>query len=188
MRNPEQLRIGKKPAPGDLAYLQGFVNTADLESGRDDFASREALAGWLRHHGLLDEGTGVSEEERLRVVEFREALRSRLGANNGEPLDPDSLDKLEQVAAVVPLHLHHLDDGGVELHAAGDGVSFALGELQAVIYRAMLEGTWSRLKTCQSDSCRWAFYDASKNRSGTWCSMEVCGNRTKVRSHRQRKG
>jgi predicted RNA-binding Zn ribbon-like protein len=51
----------------------------------------------------------------------------------------------------------------------------------------MLQGIWPRLKICLSDTCQWAFYDASKNRSGNWCSMEVCGNRMKVRSHRRRK-
>ncbi len=39
---------------------------------------------------------------------------------------------------------------------------------------------------CSSDTCQWAFYDRSKNRSGRWCSMQVCGNRTKTRAYRAR--
>lgn len=186
MRNPEDLHTGSKPAPGDLAYVQGFVNTADLESKRDDFATREGLADWLERHGLLAEGTQVGEEERAAAVEFREALRDYLSVNNGHPTDSGALAKLGAVSAAVPLHLHYGADGRIELHAERTDVLSALGELQAVIYNAMLQGTWSRLKVCLSDECRWAFYDASKNRSGTWCSMDVCGNRSKVRSHRQR--
>lgn len=187
MRNPEHLSIGRKPAPGDLIYVQGFVNTTDLESGRDDFATREGLSEWLRRHGLLERDAEVSDEERRLAVEFREAVRSLLVANNGEPLDRSALTTLERISASVPLRLHYRADGGLELHAGSGRVAEALGEIQAVIYKTLLQGTWQRLKACLSDDCQWAFYDASKNRSGTWCSMEVCGNRTKVRSHRQRK-
>ncbi|HSG18327.1 MAG TPA: CGNR zinc finger domain-containing protein, partial [Anaerolineae bacterium] len=31
------------------------------------------------------------------------------------------------------------------------------------------------------------FIDTSRNRSRRWCSMESCGNRAKVRQHRERK-
>ncbi len=52
----------------------------------------------------------------------------------------------------------------------------------------MAEGNWPRLKVCREDTCAWAFYDRSKNRSGAWCSMAVCGNRTKARAYRARHG
>ena len=29
-------------------------------------------------------------------------------------------------------------------------------------------------------------YDSSRNRGGTWCQMEVCGNRIKNRHYRER--
>jgi predicted RNA-binding Zn ribbon-like protein len=48
----------------------------------------------------------------------------------------------------------------------------------------MLDGSWSRLKACRQ--CGWAFYDYSRNRSGSWCSMQLCGNRTKTRAYRRR--
>jgi predicted RNA-binding Zn ribbon-like protein len=43
------------------------------------------------------------------------------------------------------------------------------------------------MKACADDECEWAFYDSSKNRSRTWCSMEVCGNRAKTRAYRARR-
>ena len=43
-----------------------------------------------------------------------------------------------------------------------------------------------RLSACRDENCRVAFYDKSRNRSRAWCSMEVCGNREKARSFRQR--
>jgi predicted RNA-binding Zn ribbon-like protein len=50
----------------------------------------------------------------------------------------------------------------------------------------MSDGTWARVKACRAEDCRWAFYDFSRNRSGTWCDMAVCGNRAKVRAYRAR--
>jgi predicted RNA-binding Zn ribbon-like protein len=50
----------------------------------------------------------------------------------------------------------------------------------------MADGTWDRLKACAADDCHWAFYDHTRNRSGRWCSMAVCGNRAKVERFRER--
>ena len=61
----------------------------------------------------------------------------------------------------------------------------ALDEVVAVAFGAMLDGTWGRLKACRN--CHWSFYDYSPNRSATWCSMQLCGNRTKTRAYRRRK-
>jgi predicted RNA-binding Zn ribbon-like protein len=52
----------------------------------------------------------------------------------------------------------------------------------------MVDGSWSRLKACRNHGCRWAFYDYSRNRSASWCSMQLCGNRTKTRTYRRRRG
>lgn len=182
----DELALGSKPAPGELAFVQGFVNTTDLESGRDDLATPEGLAAWLVRHGLLERGEPVPEEARARAVAFREAVRALLLAHNGHPLDTEKLPALQVVAEATPLRLRWDGAGRGELEPLGGGPDAGLGHLQAVIYRAMRDGTWERLKACLSDTCGWAFYDASRNRSGTWCSMEVCGNRTKVRAHRRR--
>ena len=55
----------------------------------------------------------------------------------------------------------------------------------AIVLGAMLDGTWSRLKACRN--CCWSFYDYSPNRSATWCSMQLCGNRSKTRTYRTRR-
>src|SRR4029453_9393053 len=61
------------------------------------------------------------------------------------------------------------------------GIAHALGHVLAAVASAEQEGTWARLKACASDPCRWAFYDASKNRTSRWCSMRTCGSRAKNR-------
>ena len=56
-----------------------------------------------------------------------------------------------------------------------------------IVLQAQIDGTWDRLKICAADDCRWAFFDASKNRGGHWCTMELCGNREKNRAYRARR-
>ena len=70
---------------------------------------------------------------------------------------------------------------------AGTGVDVALARIGSIVREAMLAGTWERLKVCPADDCQWAFYDRSRNRSRTWCQMEDCGNRAKVRAFRERR-
>jgi predicted RNA-binding Zn ribbon-like protein len=66
-------------------------------------------------------------------------------------------------------------------------VEAAPARLLAVVAEAMAEGTWTRLKACREPSCRSAYYDHSRNRRRTWCSMDICGNRAKARASHHRK-
>ena len=45
----------------------------------------------------------------------------------------------------------------------------------------------NRVRLCKAEDCGRLFVDASKNRSRRWCAMSDCGNRAKVRRHRQRR-
>jgi predicted RNA-binding Zn ribbon-like protein len=42
------------------------------------------------------------------------------------------------------------------------------------------------VRECGDQTCRWLFLDTSKNQSRQWCSMQICGNRAKVRRYRTR--
>jgi predicted RNA-binding Zn ribbon-like protein len=173
-------------APQPLELVRQFVNSVDLEEGPDEFATSEKLTAWLSAHDLPTPATRLRESDRRRVVEVREALRELLLANNGEPGNTDAAEKLNAIAGDVRLVARFGRDGDVALEPAGRGIDEALGKLIAIVQRSMADGTWQRLKACRADTCQWAFYDRSKNRSGTWCSMEVCGNRQKARAYRSR--
>ncbi len=49
----------------------------------------------------------------------------------------------------------------------------------------LTEANRARLKACGSETCRWVFYDATKNASRRWCDMASCGNREKARRFRR---
>jgi len=44
-----------------------------------------------------------------------------------------------------------------------------------------------RIRQCEAPDCSWLFLDRSRNRSRQWCTMEDCGNVSKVRRFRQRR-
>jgi predicted RNA-binding Zn ribbon-like protein len=80
-----------------------------------------------------------------------------------------------------------IDFSRPQLVARAPGVDGAVGQVLAVVYAAMADGSFERLKCCRNDHCRWAFYDYSKNRSASWCSMQLCGNRRKTSAYRARR-
>jgi predicted RNA-binding Zn ribbon-like protein len=177
-----------KEPPGDLALVRAFVNTRDIDEDEDHIARPEELAGWLVEQHLLSEGATARPADVRRAVRFREALRELLLANNdGHQMPIEAGRALNEVAARARLRLRVDEAGTARLEAAGDTVDAALGRLLVIVYRAMENDTWPRLKACREDTCQWAFYDHSKNRSGHWCSMEVCGSRHKARQYRQRR-
>jgi predicted RNA-binding Zn ribbon-like protein len=178
---------GGAAAPGELELVRAFVNTLDVESGEDELSSPAALASWLAGRGLLVLGAGVRGPDLGRALAVREALRSLLAGNNGCPIDLDAAPVLEAAARAAKLELRFGSDGVAALEASVGGVSGALGRLLAVASGAMAAGTWVRLKACRAETCRWAFYDHARNQSRTWCSMAVCGNRTKARAYRARR-
>ena len=44
----------------------------------------------------------------------------------------------------------------------------------------------SLIKKCQNPACVLIFYDTTKNHGRRWCSMSLCGNRSKVAAHYRR--
>ena len=179
---------GRQPAPGRLARVQEFVNTVDIGDGVDQLADPVRLGAWLAERELLDEGERLGAADLQRAVEVREALRGLLLANAGADLDPGAVASLNRSARDARLLVRFGDDGraGLEPEPEAAGVERAVARLLAIVYTAMAEGTWARLKACRNHACEWAFYDHSKNRSGRWCTMEVCGNAMKARAYRSR--
>ena len=175
------------PAPEPLRLVQAFVNTVDLEHGREELAEPADLTVLLRRLGALDPEAPETTPADLRAaLDLREALRAILRANNGGPPAGDGVSALERAARAAHLTVRFGADGTGSLVPEAGGVDGALGRIVAVAYGSMAAGTWSRMKACRRDVCHWAFYDRSKNRSSKWCAMSVCGNRTKKARARAR--
>jgi predicted RNA-binding Zn ribbon-like protein len=171
-----------------VELVRSFVNTVAVDEGNDVLDSAEDFSAWLREGGFVDQATAAAAVSRTDLAlarDLRTVLREMLRGHHGDrsrvlPVGVDTA----RISAQVPLRLDISADPP-HLVPAGEGVRAALGEVMAAV--AGLPATeWERLKICPADDCQWAFYDTSRNRSRRWCSMEVCGNRAKVRAYRSR--
>jgi predicted RNA-binding Zn ribbon-like protein len=194
-------------APGQLARLQAFVNTLDIEQRTDELATPAALDTWLRREGL-SEGPGAGAAaaagepagpaDLALALALRETLRAVLRAHvthrsaratptaTASDRDSGPAERLAEIAAGLHARITSDADGAVRVLPAESGSRAALGRLLLIAAEAATIGTWERLKVCSADDCQWAFYDQSPTRSGCWCSMQVCGSRAKSRAYRSR--
>jgi predicted RNA-binding Zn ribbon-like protein len=176
----------RQEAPGRLELVREFVNTTDLEGGDEALASPAGLARWLQAHDLLEPDAEVGEKDLERAIAVREALRAQLKAHNGFDRDHEAVATLHEAANRAGIALSFDEAGASRLEPRTPGADGAIGRLLTIVHEAEHEGTWPRLKACPWHTCEWAFYDNTKNASGVWCTMEVCGNRAKAKAYRER--
>lgn len=165
------------PSYGELirfARQVGLVSKAEAGRLRRDAARRPEAA------------TRVLRE----ALELREALyRTFAGLVAGRPLLPSDV---AIVNARLPGALAHLqitpaDDrfvwGWAGDPQALDRLLWPLARDAAVF---LTSADLSRLRTCANPNCRWIFLDTTRNGMRRWCTMAVCGNRSKVQRYRER--
>ena len=151
-------------AERDVELVLAFLNTCDVESDTDVLESADLWREWSAARGLGDAG----DRDRAQLV--RRTVRDAVSCAPGAPPEPISLP--------VPVVLRD----GVPVLAGNDALSRVLAASVHLVHT----GHWDRIKICPAEDCLWAFYDRSRNKSRTWCSMRVCGNREKARSWRER--
>ncbi|WP_285501382.1 CGNR zinc finger domain-containing protein [Actinokineospora sp. NBRC 105648] len=143
----------------DVELVLDFLNTVDVEQHTDVLDDPVRWHAWLAERDLADDPT------RARPV--RDGLRASVGGTEAPKPPPVSVT--------------------VELGETPELVAAEVtGAVLAAATRLAVLGEWSRMKICPADDCEWAFFDRSRNRSRTWCSMRVCGNREKARAWRER--
>jgi predicted RNA-binding Zn ribbon-like protein len=166
--------------------IQAYVNTAELEDGREEFTSGNKLGEWFVARGLMEAGLRPEDPDLKHAMAVREAIRGVIGANSGSPIYPVDIATLNGAAAASRLRARFGSDGTTRLEPEAGGVEGALGTIVATVFAAMGDDDWKRLKLCDSHSCRRVFYDGSRNHSSRWCKMASCGNRQKARRFRER--
>ena len=148
--------------PDDPSLVVDFLNTLNVEEGTDVLADPVAWRRWAHARDLQADPADAARQA-------RSTLRHAVGDPGAAPAD-----------LIVPVQIE-LAPPGPRL-VAPDAVGAVLGAAA----RLAVLGDWERVKICPADDCLWAFYDRSRNRSRTWCSMRVCGNREKARGWRER--
>lgn len=152
---------GRVSTDHDVELVLDFLNTIDVEHGLDLLDDELGWRAWLSARGL-------SAGEPVRVRAVRAGLRAAIGGRDPAP-PPWGHVRVEM-------------RGGEPRLVAAE----VTGAVLAAASRLAVLGEWERVKVCPADDCQWAFFDRSRNRSRTWCSMRVCGNREKARVWRER--
>ncbi|WP_132427108.1 CGNR zinc finger domain-containing protein [Pseudonocardia endophytica] len=176
------------PADGGLALVQDLMNT--IPAGRprqpDLLSSLEQAQPWL-DAACADwaEATGrpaphVALDQ--RGLDELQALRSDL---RSVAAGPDQAGGPELRTAPIALSLGA--DGTVALAPRGQEWRTAVSWILIEVLEAQRADTWRRLKTCRNERCAVAFYDRSRNNSGAWHNVRICGNAVNLRASRARR-
>ena len=192
-------RYGLAPAPGALGLAQDLLNTAPAGHKPDllaDLASArtwvsEATAQWSAATGRPVPEVVLDAGDLHLLQTFRDDLREVIakehdGTPDTGPAAPDTRPAapvLYTAAAALQLGA----DGSVRLHPQETGPQALVMLVLAALFEDQQAGTGRRLKTCRNPRCQVAFYDRSRNASGVWHSVRVCGNAIKLRAHRERR-
>ncbi|MER6605166.1 CGNR zinc finger domain-containing protein [Streptomyces sp. NPDC000927] len=167
----------RNAAPGGLALIEALVNTLDIETGADTLDTAEGRAAF-----------GLVEAHVPDARALREALRAACLAHAGHrPAEEAEVPGLDHLLAAAPLRVT-VDAAGTAALRPVEEPAGLTARVARAIAEAAADGTWARLKVCEADDCRWAYYDRSPAGRRRWCSMSVCGARAKMRAYRARQG
>jgi predicted RNA-binding Zn ribbon-like protein len=177
----------RAPAPGSLRLVQALVNTLNAELGQDLLGTAADATRWLGAAGLLSADSPLTVAEHRGLVELREAIRQVLGTHTEGRADAEAASRLSVALGCCRLAAA-IDPAGAVALVSADHDPFArvVGSVAIAIAEAGAVGTWQRLKSCPGQLCGWAFYDRSASARSRWCSMQVCGARSKMRAYRDR--
>ncbi|MGW3607604.1 CGNR zinc finger domain-containing protein [Micromonospora sp. NPDC005161] len=167
--------------PATVRLVRDFVNTFEPQIDDEMLTSPDRLRDWFVERDLMAMDAHLGPADLNVAVTVREGLRAVLLGHAGHHADPTALDRLNQALAGVPVTLRFADDGHHLVAADSAPLNRALAGLVDAIRVCGEDGSWPRLKVCARDTCRWAYYDASRNQARRWCSMAGCGNYVKMK-------
>ncbi|MGW6423126.1 CGNR zinc finger domain-containing protein [Nocardia sp. NPDC055053] len=143
----------------------------------------EDLGHWLsvvlEIPDIAAEGHDIAAFRTLRAALSRAAF----GIAAGIPPDPTDIDTIN-VAATEPPLIPRLHPDGTRGYPAPTARA-ALSTLARDAIDLFSGPLATRIRVCASDNCGLLFVDASRPGRRRWCSMDRCGNLTKVRKYRE---
>jgi len=157
-----------------------------------EFAAQAGLISTYGRRKLLRNTTGSVAARRLKqIVEIREALyRMFLATVNGKPPNPSCLRTYNRYLRDLYVAKILLWRKSSFIRDSVDLTTTSLGPMGAILESAgalLTSPDRSHIRECGDESCRWLFLDTSKNHSRRWCSMEICGSRSKARRYYARR-
>jgi predicted RNA-binding Zn ribbon-like protein len=187
-------RYDVDPAPAGLAFVQELIDTiAVSKPGREDLLADptsarkwldSALTAWADTTGAAPLSVDLTPQDLDRLRDFRDDLRRAVApAHDGTT---GAAAPIPVTLPTVALSMHWDEAGRVHPVPRGTGWKRVASLVAVEVFKAQQDGSWSRLKTCRNPRCAVAFFDRSRNNSGVWHNVKVCGNAANLRAYRAR--
>jgi len=182
-------RIPDAGGPGSRVLADKLADYNDLvEWSRHTRSMGEADARRLLR--LADSRPREAADVLGRALLFREALhrtlRSLMLGRHPDPPDVARLNDEIATARTREVLAPSRDGLRWEWPEGGAHLDSPLWPVSRSTAALLTSGDLSRLRQCGGERCGWLFLDRSRNRSRQWCTMEDCGNVSKVRRFRRR--
>lgn len=188
-----------------LDFLNSVATPAE-DMTIDWLDSGDGLLAWLRQAQLAPAETldalrlqampGELDRVAEQARDLRAWFRTFVNERRGRPLAADDL------RALAPLNqLLQRDEAFSQIVVAGPGRGSGLAlqttrrwrspeSLLLPIGHALANfvcgENFADVKACEGPNCTLMFVDHTRGRKRRWCSMAICGNRSKAAAHRQR--
>ena len=156
--------------PGGHWFARVTVDTGD----HDHLATPADAVRYLGDHGVAVPDAPPTPDDLTALGSVRAMVRGLL--------DP-AADWTEAARSLLSAQRWRLDEDR-RLTAEGDGWSALVGDLLPPLLE--LVRLRDRLTLCGNPLCRLVFLDESRSGTRRWCDDAGCGNRDRVRRHRDR--
>ncbi|MFF3324488.1 CGNR zinc finger domain-containing protein [Streptomyces sp. NPDC002889] len=168
-----------RPLIGEPISLD-LLNTRWIHEGepRDLLADADGLRIWLEGNGLADRFTA----DGATLMHTRAARDALVALADGTDSAAAAAARVDEVLAHGRIRATLTSQGpGEEAEFAdpawGPAWTAAHGHL------ALLRTAPDRIRACAHEACVLHFFDTSRSGTRRWCSMALCGNRTKASRH-----
>ncbi|GES49254.1 hypothetical protein Rhsp01_18720 [Rhizobium sp. NBRC 114257] len=187
-----------------LDFLNSVATPVDVPI--DWIDDGEGLLRWLEQAGLVPRETlaamrkqalpGGLDKVAHQARSLREWFRTFVNSHRGKPLASEALNDLE------PLNrLLERDEGfsRIVTRKPGEDRELCLQPMRKwrspeslllpigeALGRFVCTEDFSDVKACEGHACTLMFVDHTRGRRRRWCSMAMCGNRSKQAAHRHR--
>jgi predicted RNA-binding Zn ribbon-like protein len=172
-----------------------FANTLDWRTSdapQELIPDYAALLAWSGARGILPASAlarlrrrlGRSAPAAVAVLRDVHALRGEIcqaaeALSRGRRVD---LEPFNRLLAELPAQPRLVRDGAAYVHdLPGQSLEEPMWPVLWSLTALLSSQDAGRVGCCQAEGCGWFFVDESPNRSRTWCSSEVCGNRERAR-------
>jgi predicted RNA-binding Zn ribbon-like protein len=160
------------------------------------------LLAWLKQAQLVPAETlealqaqampGELDRVAEQARDLRDWFRTFVRARKGRPLSLDDLGALEPLNKLLQRDeaFSQVGAGNAALALQAtrrwrspESLLLPIGQAMA---RFVCDEDFSDVKACEGPNCTLMFVDHTRGRKRRWCSMAICGNRSKAAAHRKR--